>query len=63
MVNEEPVQRIHDEVELEIERIHLGNRQKAIGIRRQEAKGNREKLMPESIIKNFVRPFDLVPDP
>jgi amino acid adenylation domain-containing protein/non-ribosomal peptide synthase protein (TIGR01720 family) len=47
-VNEEPVQRIHEEVEFEIESYDSGNR---------------EERMPESIIKNFIRPFDLLHTP
>jgi hypothetical protein len=45
--------KIHDEVDLEIERYlgNLGNREKLMP--------NAYCLMPEPIIKNFIRPFDL----
>ncbi|UCH97695.1 MAG: AMP-binding protein, partial [Candidatus Aminicenantes bacterium] len=43
-IDGEPVQRIHEEVEFKIEWYDPGNR---------------EELMPESIIKNFIRHFDL----
>jgi tyrocidine synthetase-3 len=66
IIDGEPVQKVNNEVEFEIECFNLGNRQKAIGIRRQEAIGNREELMPNACrpmpghsIKNFIRPFDL----
>ncbi|MFC2146044.1 condensation domain-containing protein, partial [Acidobacteriota bacterium] len=51
IIDEEPVQRICQEVEFEIEYYKAGNRQEAIG--------NKEERMPDSIIKNFIRPFDL----
>jgi amino acid adenylation domain-containing protein len=51
LVDEEPVQKIRDQVEFEIEYDDLG--------KRQEALGNREELRPDGIIKKFLRPFDL----
>ncbi len=51
LVKNEPVQRVHDEIKFGIEYYETGKRQKA--------KGNKEELMPESLIKNFIRPYDL----
>ncbi|MFC2146114.1 amino acid adenylation domain-containing protein, partial [Acidobacteriota bacterium] len=58
LVKGTPVQRIHRQVEFEIEYYETGNR--------QQAKGNKEELMPnayclipESLIKDFIHPFDL----
>jgi amino acid adenylation domain-containing protein len=51
ILHDQPVQCVHDEVEFEIESYNLGNREKLMP--------NAYCLMPESIIKNFVRPFDL----
>jgi tyrocidine synthetase-3 len=51
MTGEEPVQLIHGHVEFEIEYDETGNRQEAIG--------NKDEPMPETLIKNFIRPFDL----
>ncbi|UCH98415.1 MAG: hypothetical protein JSV88_16660, partial [Candidatus Aminicenantes bacterium] len=59
MLANEPVQKVHDIVKFAIEYYNPGNRQKAIGSKRQEAVDNREELTPESIIKNFIRHFDL----
>ncbi|MGD2085113.1 MAG: amino acid adenylation domain-containing protein [Candidatus Aminicenantes bacterium] len=58
MIEEEPVQRTHDEVEFKIEYYETGKRQKAKG-NKQELMPNAYCLMPESIIKDFIRPFDL----
>jgi tyrocidine synthetase-3 len=58
MIDEQPVQRVHDEVEFEIEYYDSGNRQKAKG-KKEEKMPNAYYLMPESLIKNFIRPFDL----
>jgi amino acid adenylation domain-containing protein len=51
MLEDQPVQKVHDEVAFEIEYYETGKRQKA--------KGNKEELMPESLIKDFIRAFDL----
>jgi amino acid adenylation domain-containing protein len=48
MINDEPVQVVHDDVKFEMENCDTGNRQQAIG--------NKGKI---SFLKNFVRPFDL----
>jgi acyl transferase domain-containing protein len=44
MMDDGPVQRVHEEVEFEIEYYNSGNKQ---------------EMNPESILKNFTRPFDL----
>jgi amino acid adenylation domain-containing protein len=57
-VGDEPVQKIHGGVDFEIEFYESGrevNRQQG----KEEGLPNAYCLMPEAIIKNFIRPFDL----
>jgi amino acid adenylation domain-containing protein/non-ribosomal peptide synthase protein (TIGR01720 family) len=55
LVSEEPMQRIHDKVQFEIEWYELDKKQEAIS--------KRKERMPGSIINNFIRPFDLTRAP
>jgi amino acid adenylation domain-containing protein len=52
-VHGEPFQQIHDCEEFEIEYYDTGNSN------REQAIGNKEELMPDSFIKDFIRPFAL----
>jgi hypothetical protein len=62
IIADEPVQIIHDEVEFKIEYYDIDNRQQAIG-NSEEEMPNAYCLMPESVIKDFIRHFDLLHAP